>query len=387
MQIAILGRQPSISLAELESLFGSNKITQLSSNVATVDITTPLPQSRLGGTVKSGYVIHRLKSHNIDDAYEYINSNIVQWTDTYVPSGKVKLGISIYGAKYSNRTMFNNNLDIKKILKSSGRSVRIIENRQESLNAAQVLNNKLQRQGLEIIIIKHTSGIILAKTTGVQDIDAYAKRDQGRPMRDAKIGMLPPKLAQIIINLAKPKNNASILDPFCGTGVLLQEAMLMGYSVFGTDINPRMIEYSSDNLAWLVKNYDIQKSIYDLSIGDATSASWRPIPDTIACETYLGDPLTSLPNRQKFDKIISQCDQIHHQFLKNLSRQIKPKARLCLAVPAWKTKNSFLHLKTLDYLEELGYTRISFVHAKQSDLIYHRPDQTVARELVVLEKR
>ena len=65
MQIAILGRQPSISLAELESLFGGNKITQLSSNAATVDITTPLPQSRLGGTIKSGRVIYKLKSHNL----------------------------------------------------------------------------------------------------------------------------------------------------------------------------------------------------------------------------------------------------------------------------------------------------------------------------------
>jgi hypothetical protein len=36
----------------------------------------------------------------------------------------------------------------------------------------------------------------------VQDIDAYAERDFERPMRDAFVGMLPPKLAQIMLNLA-----------------------------------------------------------------------------------------------------------------------------------------------------------------------------------------
>src|SRR5438132_1608433 len=82
---------------------------------------------------------------------------------------------------------------------------------------------------------------ILAQTVKVQDIAAYAQRDQARPKRYAKVGMLPPKLAQIIINLAvgrlpdnqlasicdipageqipRPHLELTLLDPFCGTGV------------------------------------------------------------------------------------------------------------------------------------------------------------------------
>ena len=84
----------------------------------------------------------------------------------------------------------------------------------------------------------------------MQDIESYTKRDRERPKRDAKVGMLPPKLAQIIINLAagqlpeeKLQNicdiplgepiprrllGQTVLDPFCGTGVILQEASADG---------------------------------------------------------------------------------------------------------------------------------------------------------------
>jgi 2-polyprenyl-3-methyl-5-hydroxy-6-metoxy-1,4-benzoquinol methylase len=103
----------------------------------------------------------------------------------------------------------------------------------------------------------------------VQDIEAYGARDQARPARDARVGMLPPKLAQTIINLAagRPETRMDkhwdsadglgrfmVLDPFCGTGVILQEALLMGYSVYGSDIEPRMAEYTKKNLQWLVSN-------------------------------------------------------------------------------------------------------------------------------------
>ncbi len=84
---------------------------------------------------------------------------------------------------------------------------------------------------------------------------------------------------------------------------------------------------------------------------------------------------------------MQDVDTIHKKFLQNVARQTKPGFRLCIAVPAWKTKNGFQHLKTLDSLEELGYTRVSFAHARPKDLVYHREDQIVARELVVLIRK
>lgn len=86
-------------------------------------------------------------------------------------------------------------------------------------------------------------------------------------------------------------------------------------------------------------------------------------------------------------EVMQDVDTIHRKFLKNLATQTPQGFRLCIAVPAWRTKNGFKHLKTLDSLEDLGYTRLSFVHASSQELVYHRENQVVARELIMLIRK
>jgi tRNA G10 N-methylase Trm11 len=159
----------------------------------------------------------------------------------------------------------------------------------------------------------------------------------------------------------------------------------MHYGVYGTDIEPRMIEYSKGNLDWLHKrrdgNYDIK-----LEVGDATVHAWSPTPYAVAGETYLGKPLSREPDETLLHSIMGECDRIHTETLQNLTKQLPSGTSICLAVPAWKVKSGFKHLRTLDSLGKLGYTRKEFRFAKASELIYHREDQFVARELVVLIK-
>ena len=228
----------------------------------------------------------------------------------------------------------------------------------------------------------------MALTTNEQVIEAYTARDQVRPARDAKVGMLPPKLAQIIINLACGQKNPKILlDPFCGTGVVLQEALLMGIEVYGTDLEPRMIDYSEKNLSWLTRTHLPAQTSRRLEIADATNYKWvENTFETVACETYLGQPLTKLPVGEHLSKIIYEANLVNHKFLQNISAQLKKGTRLCIAVPVWRGKHEFLHLPMLDHLTDMGYTRIRFNNAKDDDLIYHRDGQVVGRELLVLEK-
>lgn len=441
MQIAILGRQPKISLAELESLFGAQNITPVGEYAALIATDKPLPQTRLGGTMKSATVITRLKNADANQAFDYIQHEIVAYADEKVFDGKIQLGFSLYGYKAQKNWLLKKSLEVKKILKKAGRSVRIIENKAEALEAAQILYNKLTGpQGIELLIVKDGADVILAQTTAVQDIDAYAKRDFDRPKRDAFVGMLPPKLAQIMLNLAignqfldlssqnleeadsKIQDLSSkiyALDPFCGTGVVLQEALLMGYAAYGTDLSEKMVDYTRENLQWLTEfvipdsdressrsaiakgdaksdwilnQVQDDKPQWKLETADATTHTWdfSKIQDPrskiyIVCETYLGKPLTSLPPRDELDRVMSEANQIAEGFLKNMAQQLEAGTRLCIALPAWHLGNStFKHLNVLDHLADLGYNRLDLSHAKKEDLIYHREDQVVARELTIL---
>ena len=56
MYIAILGRQPDISMAELEAVFGSDNVSWFSNDTATVRATS-FDSNRLGGSPKAGTVV------------------------------------------------------------------------------------------------------------------------------------------------------------------------------------------------------------------------------------------------------------------------------------------------------------------------------------------
>ncbi|MBR0242625.1 methyltransferase domain-containing protein [Candidatus Saccharibacteria bacterium] len=342
--LAVLGRQPEISILELEMS----------------DFCTDI--NRLGGTQKLAV---KLEEKPLDFLRK-------------LPEGKITLGISDYSEKASKKSATIEALKLKKILVRHGRSVRVVENKDAVLSTATSLHNGLSgKNERKVELIKVDDDWY--KVIGVQDIDAYAKRDQARPARDAKVGMLPPKLAQILINLCGPlEPGATILDPFCGTGVVLQEAFLMGYRAYGTDINERMVEYSEKNL----KHFNFDN--YKLEIGDATSHKWSEKIDAVACEGYLGRPMSNIPPEIKLKTEKQECGSIILGFLHNLGAQIKPETPVVVAAPAWlREDGSYSRLEILDEIAAMGYN----IHNKTREgLLYHREGQIVARDIIILRK-
>lgn len=388
----LLGRQPAIGRAELESLLGAEHLRQASPRVMACDLMpSDINFARLGGSVRLARPVTQLKSNQWSQLLAEISRALPNLLKELPAEGKVKLGISAIDIPVGAKQLFAAGLSLKKVCKQNGRSVRLVPNNEPELNTAQVLHNQLTGElGIELLIVQDNRQTWLAQTISIQDIEAYSKRDQGRPKRDARVGMLPPKLAQIIVNLATgqtpPSNDTSLLDPFCGTGVVLQEAMIIGYGIYGTDLEPRMIDYTEQNLEWL-KQQTNNPSNFKLEVGDATNHQWSPTPNIVACETYLGRPLSNWPKPEKLHEIIGTCNVIIEKFMRNIGEQIKPGTRLCLAIPCWiapdGTKN---HLPLLDQLGKMGYNRIRFEHSRESELVYHRPDQIVARELLVITK-
>lgn len=405
--LVIHGRQPALGRAELEVVYGHGNIRPIGSNASLVNIEPErFDFMRFGGMVKFCKVLLELDTVNWTEIADFLYKAVPEHAKN-LDDGRLTVGLSVYGVRTDIKTLHTTGIRLKKAIKKTGRSARIVPSKELSLSSAQVLHNKLtQKLGWELVFVRDGSKTILAQSIAVQDIEKYMARDQKRPFRDAKIGMLPPKLAQIIINLAVgpfdrelvcntpvvPKSNQSktaitILDPFCGSGVILQEASLMDLNAYGTDIDPKMVDYSQKNLIWLKSNFKYYNQEPRLKVADATSYEWSQPFDTVASETYLGKPLSTRPDTELLNKISKECDHIVEKFLKNLATQTKADFRLCLAVPAWKINKGFLHLKTLDKLSDLGYNRLKFVHTNNDELIYHRPDQIVARELVVLERK
>lgn len=391
--VAIAGRQPLISLAEIQALYDKaarlvgKKLVFFEINEDGEENISP-DINRLGGSLKLGRF------------FDTDFSKLAIFLATAHPEGKITLGISDFSKQKKSGLAKQKSMELKRNLAKMGRSVRVITSNEPEISSATAHHNQLGEKAgcFEIFLIDREIYLSL----GTQNITAYTERDQARPARDAKVGMLPPKLAQILINLCgKLPEGARVLDPFCGTGVILQEAAIMGYIPYGTDLNERMVEYSKKNLSWLFneRNQKRFKILPDLirkkdqiieaiSVGDATNFTWEGEIDAVAFEGYLGAPMSKPPVDIKFKTEKAKCREIAMGFLKNITPQIKSGTPVVMALPAWLRENGkYAGLNILDEIQEMGYNFEKFQDLSQSDLLYYREGQIVAREIIVIRKR
>ena len=391
--VAIAGRQPLISLAEIQALYdkaarlvGKKLIFFEIDEDGEENISPDI--NRLGGSLKLGRF------------FDTDFSKLAKFLATTHPEGKITLGISDFSKQKKSGLAKQKSMELKRNLAKMGRSVRVITSNEPEISSATAHHNQLGEKAgcFEIFLIDREIYLSL----GTQNITAYTERDQARPARDAKVGMLPPKLAQILSNLCgKLQEGARVLAPCCGTGVVLQEAAIMGYVPYGTDLNERMVEYSKKNLSWLFneRNQKRFKILPDLilkkdqileaiSVGDATNFTWEGEIDAVAFEGYLGAPMSKPPVDIKFKTEKAKCREIAIGFLKNITPQIKSGTPVVMALPAWLRENGkYAGLNILDEIQEMGYNFEKFQDLSQSDLLYYREGQIVAREIIVIRKR
>lgn len=386
MYIAILGRQPPLGMAELERIYGDKHVRWFSDCTATISVET-FDFERLGGSQKAGRVRLELSGDWQRISRQIVTNYSEAWRSH---EGKITLGISAYGFKAAPRDVQKMGIILKQKLKSHGVSLRIIPNAEAALNTATSHHNKLglSNNHVELLIVRASSGkVIVAESVGAQNITALAARDQARPKTDAFVGMLPPKLARMMVNMAAPNlAHGTIIDPFCGTGVVLQEAALLGLNAYGTDLSEKMVDYSRQNLDWLTGKYQLATTV-TIEQGDAMTHRWKSPIDAVVAETYLGQPFSAPPSPAKLVEVRGNCNHIITEFLRNIHPQLATGTPLCIAVPAWRdSAGQITHLPFISSLDHLGYTQVTLSAVQPEQLLYYRESQVVARELLILKK-
>src|SRR5690606_572214 len=143
--------------------------------------------------------------------------------------------------------------------------------------------------------------------------------DRQRPSVDAVSGVLPPKVARMLINIGNDtkKDSITFLDPFCGSGTILMEALLLGYDSVGFDISVKAIEDSTKNLNWLKQKYPVTTPV---SLYQADSSEVKPKDlglkpvDLIVTEGYLGP---STFDQSQLSVIIKELKELYIKVLPN----------------------------------------------------------------------
>jgi tRNA G10 N-methylase Trm11 len=386
--VLIPGKNYMLSLAELAAFLEARRakfeigitsreffIVNIYENAEELDIAD------FGGTIKIGKASKSLPTDLMKATFLEKNKESRNKVDQEIKSGdiitgmlekatgKYSFGVSVYNAEETLRP-------ISKVIQRHVGSVVKQELREHGVKSGfmgfsrdrqlpqlthvEVLKTKLVEKKAEVLICIGRQHTWLATTTGVHDPFEFQKRDIEKP-RQRKIFAMPPRLAKIMVNLSFCTAGKILLDPFCGVGTILQEALLAKAKVVGLDLNPWCVEAANTNLEWLVTEYGLEEAEYRVLRGDALSLA-KKIGygvDCIVTEPDLGPALRDVPTTPYALKIVEKLEPLFFRFLEEAHKVLVNEGRLVLVTPYFRTRSGKpVRMAMEKTAEDMGFRRV-----------------------------
>ncbi len=387
----ILGTHPDWSVAEIAAVLGEQGLFWQNERILIkkeADIVADSLIKRLGGVLKIGQIEAFVP---IGIPFPKLAKQCAQLLAEKAARGEGKLVFGLSDQGVGGRFAADRlGLNIKKELKALDISSRLVTSRERELSSVVVGQNKLLSKGAELIFFRHQQDLFIVRTLAIQPFKDLSRRDFGRPARDDHSGMLPPKLAQMLINCAaQPSYEGLLLDPFCGSGTIITEAMLLGYqNLMGTDLSERAVKDSRVNAEWIRELYDLEvRPKFHIKNATRLDQFLKPKSvDTIVTEPYLG-PQRGLND---IEAVKAELQVLYAQALNNFYQILKPGGRVAMVWPVFFGKEfikpSLDKWKIVSAMPE-KFKQLPWVKLTYRDtLLYHREGQRVWRELIILEK-
>lgn len=362
----ILGRNPELSYAEIISVLQRNQIGHITllfqKNFLIMDIDGKFPDiQEFGGIIKGGEV----QFNGDDDGF---NDYLQAWEPA-----ENKFRFSVAG-NYVGEVQ---DVLMKKFEQDGIRAQ--IKRTRKNLSLQGGDSVELAKADKEFFFFKTEKDFIyFGEATEAYSYTDVKARDMRKPVRRESLA-ISPRLAKMLVNLTQARPGQLLLDPFCGIGAILQEAMAKGINVYGVDNDKLAIENAQRNMKWFSKEYSAPATF---RLMNEDSAKIKNItPDAIATESPLGEVVRRKLTDHKAKEYIEKFEKAIIPILRNLRNIKKPYAKIAITMPFIRT--TFVNLENVCRLTGLRVCHIS--EDVSFPIQEYREDQFVAREIVLLE--
>jgi tRNA G10 N-methylase Trm11 len=386
----ILGHSPELSLGEIKSVLNyqniSFSIVHSDSKFLLLETEEELDvenlNNTLGGIIKIGKLEFFIDK--LDNSENLISSFVEIIKRNCSLDKKVKFGFSLYGKNRNTENfIYKLSIGIKKYFKSEEISSRIVTSKNIELSAVIVSKEHLIDLGFDMQVLNMAGRFYFLRTLAVQDFARFNALDYDRPRVDSKSGMMPPKLAKIMLNLVNKKE--IVLDPFCGSGTILLMAAELGFKkVIGSDISEKAILDSQENIKWYQERFNNKIDSYIFK-ADVINLMQEGIEknsiDSIVSEGYLGQPLRGNESFIFIQKQISELKELYLNSFKVFKDILKTSGCVIITLPIFVVDNEEKHLGIIREIENLGFKE-EFLLEDGKSLIYKREGQRVYRNVI-----
>jgi len=335
----------------------------------------------LGGTIKIGEAKAQFPTLIVKEAFLERNKQAQsQIAASIATSGivdgmaesaeKVLFGVSVYCAEKTLRPLswviqrFIGST-VKDELAGYGKKSKFMgfskDRRFAQLSHIEVLKKNLVENKSEVLLCIGKEETWVATTVAVHNPFEFQKRDIYKP-NQRTIFAIPPRLARIMVNLSACTPGRVLLDPFCGVGTILQEALLARAKVVGVDVNPWCVKAANENLEWIKREYSLEDAEFRVVQGDVARLTEKIGQETVDCvvtEPDLGPALRQIPTGPYALKIIQKLEPLYFTFVEEAHRVLQNGGRLVLVTPYIITRSGQVVTMPIgEKLENLGFRRI-----------------------------
>ena len=384
----ISGKNWRLSLAELAAYLKARalkfEIKFFSKDFFVIELTDRFDASAieaLGGTIKIGGEKTKFPTQIIREAFVDKNKQSQsQITETLASSDlvdqidksaeKLFFGVSVYCAENQMRPLSGTiqrfvGSAVKDELKGHGKKSKFMgfskDRHSAQLSHVEVFKKRLVENKAEILLCIGKEETWVAQTVAVHNPFEFQKRDVYKPVQRKIFGM-PPRLARIMVNLSACFPEKVLLDPFCGVGTVLQEAVLERANVVGVDVNPWCVKAAIENLNWVKSEYSLEDVEFRVMQGDVGRLAEKVGQETVNCivtEPDLGPALRQVPTVPYAQKIIEKLEPLFFGFVDQACKVLKKDGRLVLVTPYIITRSGqSIFMPIAEKLENRGFMQV-----------------------------
>jgi tRNA G10 N-methylase Trm11 len=313
---------------------------------------------RLGGCVKIGLIVGR----EFDKVDVYSGNK-----------NKISYGISVYGKKKLLREFEDY---LKKWFK-----VNRIRAKRRKRDVLQLSPRDL-KNSIEFMIIDD----LIAKTIAISNPSEYKRRDRERPFNEY-LRSISIRLARILINLSQVKEKEMLLDPFCGVGIILEEALFMGINVIGVDVDSGVCKGARRNLEYFKEVYGLKGKyvVYNYDSGRINNLLKRKRVDGVATEPYLGPYFKRYPGEKEIIKTLEELESLYYRFFNALAKVLRKGGKVAFVLPVFKSGKRKFRIK-IDRIVDKTSFRVVQLHERIRFPVVYSKRGFINREIYVFEK-
>jgi len=173
---------------------------------------------------------------------------------------------------------------------------------------------------------------------------------------------MPPRIARMMVNLSACTPGKVLLDPFCGVGTILQEALLANAKVVGVDANSWCVKAATENLEWLTREYSLESADFRVVQGDVSKLTQKigqEMVDCVVTEPDLGPALRQVPTGPYASKIIEKLEPLFFGFVERAYQVLKAGGRLVIVTPYIVTRSGqAVTMPIGEKIVSLGFNRV-----------------------------